>query len=98
MTLMRRSEEGYREVMCPDERRGLWFRVTGEHTIELCAGREGDDSYFKAKVGEPFTLDQLKALEDVLLYAIYAVEVAEDDWISAQAVKRMEEEAKEGAS
>lgn len=45
---MRASEDGWQEVVMrdPSGRRGLWMRVTGT-TVELCAGREGDDAYVK---------------------------------------------------
>lgn len=41
---MRCEEEGWIQLALPDDRRGLWIRITAT-ALELCAGREGDDDY-----------------------------------------------------
>lgn len=74
---MRFEEPGYKQVSLPDPagRRGLWIRRTPPHeddrdalpeTIELCAGREGDDDYVKISVGDTITGKTLDALESVV--------------------------------
>jgi hypothetical protein len=59
------------------KRRGVWYRVEYEpltvdryralpRSVELCAGREGDDGYVRLAVGDVLTERQLYLLYDVL--------------------------------
>lgn len=61
---------------CPSERRAMWIRSTGD-TIELCAGREGDDAYVSFKKGQPLPTNEVAKLIDMLEYAVYAVDIIE---------------------
>jgi hypothetical protein len=54
------------------------MRVT-EDSIELCAGREGDDAYVKLTVGKVFTEQRKNKLKEVVEYVGWAFELAEDD-------------------
>jgi len=72
----------------PDERRSLWSRVNPKpeavesgmfiagvdtvESIELCAGREGDDAYVRIDASNP----QFRELLNIVTCAEYAVEVA----------------------
>lgn len=44
---MRAKEKGWIRIGRLDEmgRRGMWYRLGGAGSVELCAGREGDDAY-----------------------------------------------------
>lgn len=64
-------EPGWVAVACPDGRRGLWIRTT-DRTVELCAGRDGDDAYVSFRCDEV----QATATRDVVSTALYAYEVA----------------------
>ncbi len=75
---MRCSESGYQRVCLPDGRRGLWLRDS-HHSVELCGGRDGDDSYVKLSLGEPFTVEQSTALLGVIWSVDWAFEVAMED-------------------
>lgn len=48
------NEPGW--ILCamndPTGRRGIWFRETPE-AVELCSGREGDDSFVSIALAEP---------------------------------------------
>ena len=78
MMFCRCDEEGYLELAKPDGRRGLWMRETLQ-TLELCAGREGDDDYVKLVVGDRLTLETLHRLQGAMLTLRWAYEVAADN-------------------
>jgi hypothetical protein len=89
---MRCLEPNWRRIGTPVAeftRRSLWLRINWKpgaeedfviahggsnvESFELCAGREGDDSYILVDHGNP----QFSELLDVMLTALYAVEVEE---------------------
>lgn len=79
--MLRCTQAGWKKIgiTCSSGRRSLWFKIDIEEdrdpyrssTIELCAGREGDDAYVKIS-REDFPL--FDELLDVLLTAEYAKE------------------------
>jgi hypothetical protein len=71
---MRSDEDGWVPIAVPDGRRGLWMKVTPT-TVELCAGREGDDAYVKFEVGEAVSKSDVKEGLEVLDYFVYALDV-----------------------
>lgn len=75
MSVLRCKEPGWVAVDVPDGRRGLWIRVTPNAT-ELCAGREGDDSYLRLVEGATVTRHMLDQLRDVATTLAWAVECA----------------------
>lgn len=69
MTLNRASEPGWKCISMhdPSGRRGVWFRVNSQNsTIEICAGREGDDWYSKIEVGNIISINDIKNLAECL--------------------------------
>ncbi len=64
----RYNEPGY--VQCAqydsDYRRAIWYRKNKDDSIEVCAGREGDDDYVKLVPGEPLTKETMAAIGDIL--------------------------------
>lgn len=60
-------------------RRSLWIRET-DGTIELCAGREGDDAYVKITPENPQWIE----LEDVLRSARFAAEFEDADGLTLE--------------
>ena len=76
---VRCEDEGY--VTCamhdPAGRRGLWARAT-ENAIELCSGREGDDSYVCLREGDTLTAETMQNLSEVLERAHDAWEAGKD--------------------
>lgn len=83
---MRYKEPGWKRIGRFDDvrRRSLWMRITyyeGNEdrikSIELCAGREGDDDYVRIER----TNIQWKEIEEVLLTAYWCAELAEDKGI-----------------
>ena len=73
--MVRCDEPGWVMLAQADERRGLWIRIR-KHSIELCAGREGDDGYVKIDSGEVLchqtiaqTIAQVVELVDMLEWA-----------------------------
>lgn len=76
MSLSRCSELGWRRIGRIDAagKRSLWIRE--EHnSIELCAGRAGDDAYVRITSDDP----QGVALSDVLTRARWAAELEDED-------------------
>jgi hypothetical protein len=71
MSLNRFTEPGWRRIGRIDAvgRRSMWIRETAG-SIELCAGREGDDAYVRITPENPQWTDLL----DVLLCARFAAE------------------------
>jgi hypothetical protein len=67
----RAFEEGYlcAAMHCPSGRRGLWFRQNPDGTLEICAGREGDDAY--ARITNPKLAAEVF---EVLSYAHHEVQ------------------------
>ncbi len=59
-------------VTCSAGRRSMWARITpesGEPTsLELCAGREGDDAYLLVRRGDP-AFDGLLAVVETAIFA-----------------------------
>lgn len=67
--MLRAFEKGWTccSLHDPSMRRGLWYRTSDDDTsLELCAGREGDDEYIQLKVGQTLTKENLKALGSIL--------------------------------
>ncbi len=76
--MMRFREPGWEQIGPLDAvgRRGLWMRTTsppGDSVtplrptlVELCSGREGDDSYVALRVGAVLTEEMLSDLDEVL--------------------------------
>lgn len=62
----------------PTGRRGLWYRVTKDVTkdgdnveaIEMCAGREGDDAYFKLRSQQTVDRTLIEEIASVLDYGL----------------------------
>lgn len=50
----------------PAGRRGIWYRQPDETTLEVCAGREGDDEYLRVAVGDTVTLSVMLSLLGVM--------------------------------
>lgn len=55
----------------PAGRRGIWYRETLKApfepgSLEVCAGREGDDEYIQLRVGETVTPEILERLRACL--------------------------------
>lgn len=67
--MMRSSEPGWAQVgpLDPTGRRGLWQRLPDDATLELCAGREGDDSYVRLSLEK----HQRAELMDLLSTSMY---------------------------
>jgi hypothetical protein len=59
--------------------RGIIIRPETITKIELCAGREGDDTYLQIKLGDELDQQKLTELLDVLLTLRYAFETAKND-------------------
>lgn len=74
---MRKDEPGWELIADPDGRRGLWMRQTVTH-LELCAGRDGDDTYVKIELGQEVTTRTLASLAEVMETLRYAVELERD--------------------
>ena len=66
--------DGWVELARPDGRRGIWMRVT-EFSVELCAGREGDDEYVSFEMGKSPTKRDITQAKDVLAAFEYAQEL-----------------------
>lgn len=88
MTMFRCDQEGYRVVVVPDGRRGLWARESRERAedgegallrLELAAGREGEDAHASVSVGQTVDARLLHELAEVIGFARWAGEVAADD-------------------
>lgn len=69
---MRCMESGWVQIGKSDStgRRSLWVKLSDSNHIELCAGREGDDSYIMIDRSNP----QFEELQEIMLTALYAVE------------------------
>lgn len=69
--MSRCNEPGYIRIgiLCTAHRRSLWVRFLEGGAIELCAGREGDDSYVRILPDDPL----YRPLRDVLADAEFAV-------------------------
>lgn len=63
--MLRCNEPGWIMLACPDGRRGVWMRVEND-TIELCAGKEGDEDYLKLQLREPVTKKHIQTAQDIL--------------------------------
>lgn len=70
---------GFVKIYVPDGRRGLWMRVGGAdskgNTLELRAGREGDDSYLRVVLAP----EELADARDVLETFRFAKETAQEN-------------------
>lgn len=78
MTL-RCIEQGWEAIAVPDGRRGLWIRVSRESgSLEICAGREGDDAYVVLRTGTKVTAEKLNNLLDCLLHLRDGTELASE--------------------
>lgn len=73
VTTGRAAEPGFVQVLCRDGRRGFWYRRT-PGAIEMCAGREGDDTYVCLYLPP----GALLGLEDLLDDVRYAAEAGDD--------------------
>lgn len=69
------GDDGWIILSRPDERRGIWARIT-EETFELCAGREGGDAYVSFQVGQTITKKDIHEAYEVLDYFRWALEEA----------------------
>ena len=69
---LRAYEPGWTRIgiFCDQEVRALWMRESKDGTLELCAGRDGDDAYVKIGKDNP----QYEGLYDVLSSARFAAE------------------------
>jgi hypothetical protein len=75
--MMRCEQPGWIQIANhdPSGRRGLWYRVSAspgddpKACIEVCSGREGDDSYVKLSPGQTLTDRDIYDLFDVLMVA-----------------------------
>ena len=61
--MLRLDEPGWVEIgkRCSVGRRSLWMRST-DMTLELCAGREGDDSYLLITRDHPLFAELLEVM------------------------------------
>lgn len=76
--MMRCNEPGYDEVCKPDGRRGLWMRYT-KNSVDLCAGREGDDDYIKLTAGQHLTQEDIAAIVGIVLTLRWSHDLADGD-------------------
>lgn len=60
----------------PTERRGIWWRVIGD-TLEIRAGREGDDVAVRLTVGNVLSQKQLRAIDDCLSVGAWMIDQSE---------------------
>lgn len=81
MSANRCHEFGWRRIGRIDrpQRRSLWIRKHGD-SIELCAGREGDDAYVRITPENP----QWRELEAVLSRARFAAEYEDSDGLTLE--------------
>jgi len=78
-TGMRCTQPGWIEVCKPDGRRGLWVR-TSAGSVELCAGREGDDAYVQMRPGRDLEdVGDLRAVVDYIVWAHTLASLADED-------------------
>ena len=63
-------EPGYVRIgmLCTSGRRALWYRHNADGSIDLCAGREGDDAHVHLDASHPL----FRELADVLGAADFA--------------------------
>lgn len=83
MSCFRCNDVGMVPIAIPDGRRGLWTRETKDANalpvrLEICAGREGDDSYVFLTAGVAPTSHDLYELQDALLCLGYAFDLGTD--------------------
>jgi hypothetical protein len=73
--MARIREPGWQRVGSLDKpgRRSIWVRF-GDHRIEICAGREGDDAYIEIEESNPAFL----GLVDVFETQLWAIELDEE--------------------
>lgn len=56
-------------------RRGIWYRYDKvQQCIEICGGREGDDSYVKFQAGKVVSEEDIKSAEEVFSTGAWMVE------------------------
>ena len=67
------DQPGWEPVVIPDGRRGLWVRLV--ESLELCAGREGDDDYLRLDIGQVFTRQDLHTLYELMETVQMSVEL-----------------------
>jgi hypothetical protein len=84
--MLRCTEPGWIKICCPDGRRGLWMRVS-DASIELCAGREGDDALLLLRRNTAVSLAEIDAAREVLSTFAYARAVARENRAHARARK-----------
>lgn len=89
VTLCRYREPGWIELVCPDGRRGVWMRVTAT-SIELCAGREGDDVLLHLNLGLRVRKRHIAEAGAILETLAWAHDVALEN--AASAAKRKQAE------
>lgn len=73
----RAFEPGYVLAAMNDvsQRRGIWYRHNKEeNSIEICAGREGDDGYVKIQAGQTVTPEMVKAIEEIMSTGAWMVD------------------------
>ncbi len=62
--MMRCNQPGY--VRCSKydsaSRRAIWYRTNDDGSVEVCAGREGDDNYVKLTPGVIITNEIMESI------------------------------------
>lgn len=76
--MIRCKGPGWVELAYPDGCRGVWMRVT-DQTVELCAGREGDDVYVEFRIATIVIPEQLAMAQEILESLAFAKELAEEN-------------------
>lgn len=61
----------------PAGRRGIWYKWADD-TLEVCAGRGGDDDYVRVAAGDTVTPRLLHCLVGVMQTGAWAVQLAAD--------------------
>ncbi len=78
---MRSSEPGYIRCARYDQRqrRAIWYRKNDDGSIDICAGREGDDGYAKLAPGSTIDEEILAKIEDILSTGEWIVRLQKDE-------------------
>ena len=79
---MRASKPGWNLVAMHDPagRRGIWMRHNEDkQTVEICAGREGDDMYIKLTSHTFVSPADIQMLQQIMLAGIWSIDLAHDD-------------------
>jgi hypothetical protein len=76
----RKDEPGYKVIAMhdPSGRRGVWYRANNDGSIELCAGRDGNDAYVRLDDGARVTATLLECIHFILSCGRYGHDLGHD--------------------